>query len=127
MTVMDTELVEDPRVTEADLWKALSDAIADLSAYVYGNDKIDTPLLKAEGLRYLTRLLASGIGMTMEGWDCHYPWLVKFVHAYMQYGIPATDCCYHWAAVHGDGVYRIRGKRKAFRRRDPHRPHRTSC
>ena len=115
MTVMDSELRDDPRVTEADLWKALSDAIAEMSAYVYDNDKIDTALLKAEGLRYLTRLLASGIAMTMEGWDLQYPWLVKFVHAYMQYGIPATDCCYHWAAVHGDGVYRIRGNRGTAR------------
>jgi Protein of unknown function (DUF1214) len=115
MTVMDNEPISDPLVEHAELWKALSDAIAEMSAFVYDNDKIDSPLLRAEGLRYLTRLLTSGILMTLEGWDFDYPWLVNFVNSHIQYGIPATDCCYQWAAVHGDGVYRIRGTRGTAR------------
>jgi hypothetical protein len=115
MTIMDTEVVDDPGVSEATLWRTLGEAIAEMTAYVHDNDKVDTPLLRAEGIRYLSRLLQSGIMMTMEGWDAHYPWLVKFISPYMQYGIPATDCCYHWAAVHGDGIYRIRGKRGTAR------------
>lgn len=115
MTIEQTDTVDDPRIAEGELWQAFSEAVADLSAFVYQNDKVDTPLLRAEGIRYLTRLMQSAIMMTVEGWDFDYPWLIKFISPYMQYGIPATDCCYHTAAVHGDGVYRIRGSRGGAR------------
>jgi hypothetical protein len=76
---------------------------------------VDTPLLRAEGMRYLTRLLWGGIPLTVDAYDYDYPWLVKFVTPYIQFGIPATDCLYQAATVHGDGVYRVTGKRGTAR------------
>ncbi|MGV7694085.1 DUF1214 domain-containing protein, partial [Mycobacterium kansasii] len=79
MTIEQTDTVDDPRIAEGELWQAFSEAVADLSAFVYQNDKVVTPLLRAEGIRYLTRLMQSAIMMTVEGWDFDYPWLIKFI------------------------------------------------
>lgn len=111
MTLMDSDLAHDARVHEPQLWQALTAAVAEMRDIWATDPRVDTPLLEAEGTRYLTRLLAAGIPVTMEAWDFDYPFLVKFLSPHLQFGIPAADCCYHWAAVHGDGVYRIRGKR----------------
>ncbi|MEE3754960.1 DUF1214 domain-containing protein [Mycobacterium intracellulare] len=115
MTIPEIDTADDPRIAHGELWQAFTEAVANLSTFVYQNDKVDGPLLRAEGIRYLTRLMQSAIMMTVEGWDFDYPWLIKFISPYMQYGIPATDCCYHTAAVHGDGVYRIYGSRGSAR------------
>jgi hypothetical protein len=106
---MDFDLTDDPRL--AALWPAVTAAIGDMPTVVDGDPRVNTPLLRAEGMRYLMRLLWGGLQVTGDGWDFEHPWLIKFVTPFIQYGIPATDCLYMVAAVHGDGVYRITGNR----------------
>lgn len=100
-----------PSTISADIWDAFTDAVGELKEIVWSDPRIVDDAAKAEGLRYLTRLVAGAIPMTMEAWNPDYPTLLKFLSTRIQYGIPAADALYQWAAVHGDHVYRIRGAR----------------
>ncbi|MET0987826.1 MAG: DUF1214 domain-containing protein [Steroidobacteraceae bacterium] len=106
---------DEPRLSDGTLWREVARTIEQLQKLVLEDARIDSPLLRAEGMRYLTRLIAGVIPLTMDGWDSDYPTLIKFISPYLQYGIPAADCCYHTAAVHGDHVYRIHGQRGTSR------------
>ncbi len=98
-------------VHNPEIWDAFTRAINELKQFVWDDPRIDDDLARAEGVRYLTRLIAGAIPMTMECWDPDYPSLLKFLSSRIQYGIPAADALYQWAAVHGDHVYRIKGWR----------------
>lgn len=115
-------------VQDGSLWREFAAAVADMEKVVYADPRIDTDDVRAEGLRYLTRILAGGIPMTMETWDADFPQLVKFLSPTIQFGLPAADCLYHWAAVSGGGTYRIHGTRGTSRlfdieTRDGHTAH----
>jgi hypothetical protein len=86
-----------------------AEAITSSAATILDDPQVDTPQLVAEGSRYLTRLIAGGAVVAMESWDAAYPRLVKMLSPTIQYGLPAADCCYLYAAVHGDHTYRITG------------------
>lgn len=100
-----------PDVRTPAIWVAFSKAVEELQCIVWDDPRIDDDLSRAEGVRYLTRLIAGAIPMTMECWNPDYPDLLKFLSSRIQYGLPAADALYHWAAVHGDHVYRIKGTR----------------
>ena len=97
------------------MWQAVSDAIAGLEEAVLNDPQVDDELVAAEGLRYLTRIIAGGIPLTMEGWDHLNPRLIQFLSPIVQFGLPAADCHYDTAAVHGDHTYRITGMRGTAR------------
>ena len=97
------------------IWRTVTSAIGDLGTTVMADRRIDDDLTRAEGLRYLTRILAGGIPLTMEGWDPLYPRLIQFLSPIVQFGLPAADCRYDTAAVHGDHTYRITGTRGTSR------------
>ena len=94
---------------ETSLWGALTDALAEMEALVLDDPRIDDDVVRAEGVRYLTRLLAGGIPMTMECADPDYPQLVQFLSSKIQFGLPAADCRYHWAAVRGGETVAVWG------------------
>ena len=108
-------LHEDPRLNDGTLWREVARTVEALQQLVHDDPRVGDAITRAEGMRYLTRLIAGVIPLTMDGWDADYPELIKFVTPYIQYGIPAADCCYHTAAVHGDHVYRLRGYRGTSR------------
>src|SRR5262245_10632457 len=86
-----------------------------MESIVFDDPRIDDDRVRAEGIRYLARLLAGGIPMTLECADPDYPQLVQFLNSKIQFGLPAADCRYHWAAVKGGETYRIFGKRGSCR------------
>ncbi|MDX1506431.1 MAG: DUF1214 domain-containing protein [Spongiibacter sp.] len=94
-----------------EIWRALGQAISELEGIVWADPRVTDDLTRAEGVRYLTRLIAGAIPMTIECWDVEYPTLFKFLSSRIQYGLPAADALYQWAPVHGDYVYRIKGRR----------------
>ena len=93
----------------SDGWERLVGTIRELSRLVLDDPHVTDDTRRAEGMRYLTRLLAAGIPLTMEAWDPENPQLVQMLSPNVQYGLPAADCLYHWAAVRGGETYRIRG------------------
>ena len=101
-----------PLSTESpELWDALSAAIKQLQGIVWDDPRITDEMARAEGVRYLTRLVAGAIPMTMESWNPEYPSFFTFLSSRIQYGLPAADALYQWAPIHGDYVYRIKGRR----------------
>jgi hypothetical protein len=102
-------------VADPALWREVVRTIGDLESHVWDDPRVADDLTRAEGLRYLTRIVAGGIPMALEAWDPDHPQLVRFLSPTLQFGLPAADCSYLWAAVHGDGVYRIAGRRGTSR------------
>jgi hypothetical protein len=93
------------------LWSELIRAMGELECLVWNDPLIQDELTRAEGLRYLTRLIAGALPMTLDMAPPEHPQLFHFLSTRIHWGLPATDCNYHWAAVHGDHVYRISGDR----------------
>lgn len=97
------------------LWDALTDAVRDLREELSDDPMVADDQVLAEGIRYLTRLIACGIPLTVEAMDPDFPQLVQFLSPQLNMGLPAADCCYHWAAVDGSRSYRITGRRGSAR------------
>ena len=115
MRVTDLNAPTASGVATPELWREMTAAIAAMERIVYEDPRVVDDLAKAEGIRYLTRLIAGGIPLTLEGWDSRHPRLIKFLSSGVQFGLPAADCHYQTAAVHGDHTYRITGVRGSSR------------
>ena len=101
----------DPRVMSGEAWDALCDALKDARRLVLGEGVPDTPRDRAEGFRYLTRFLASGIAVCVEGADADHPAFGCLIAPTRKWGLDAPDCLYLYASVRGDASYRIHGTR----------------
>ncbi|HTZ70827.1 MAG TPA: hypothetical protein VMB71_09280, partial [Acetobacteraceae bacterium] len=66
-----------------------------------------TPLDRAEGLRYLTRLLRLGLEMNLEHADPDFPVLYAASHATAKIGADNPDAIYQNATIDGRNTYRI--------------------
>jgi len=64
---------------------------------------------RAEGYRYLSRVLAAGIRVCMEHDDTVTPDLTRSVEHRMTWGLDNPDCTYRYTRLDGAGVYRITG------------------
>ncbi len=97
------------------IWREVTQVMGELEALVWNDPLVIDDLTRAEGVRYLTRLMASAIPMSIEMWEPDYPQFLTFLNTRIHWGLPATDCHYQWAPVHGDNVYRISGDRGTAR------------
>jgi hypothetical protein len=97
-------------MTLAELLDAVAKAESDV---VSGNLRIDTPLLRAEGIRYLARLFSAGALTQIEAGDPAYPQLVPFVSPWVTWGGTNPDSDYLYATVSPEFTYRLRGRRGA--------------
>lgn len=70
-------------------------------------DEID----RAEGLRYLTRLLRVGLDLTLEFADPRHPALISAQASHFGDGGNTADCVYLHAVIDGRSSYRLRGTR----------------
>jgi hypothetical protein len=64
-----------------------------------------------EGVRFLTRIIATGGLYELENQDPAYPAFSRMVTPWRQWGIPNPDYVYLHAPVHGDYSYRVSGRR----------------
>ncbi len=69
---------------------------------------VDTDVVRAQELRFLTRYLVAGCSLALEA-DPAYPQLVRFADATLGWGINNPDGSYAFAALDGDATYRITG------------------
>jgi len=97
-------------MTLPDIADALVQAEKDVVANV---PRINSALLRAEGARYLARLVSAGTLTQIEGGDPAYPQLVPFVSTWITWGGTNPDSDYFYAALHPDHTYRLRGRRGA--------------
>lgn len=94
---------------DPEIWLTISQEIAALQKWVWEDPLIKDEHTRAEGVRYLTRLIAGALPMTLDTSSVAYPQFFHFLSTRIHYGLPATDCFYVWAPVHGDYTYKIRG------------------
>lgn len=101
----------DPSVISGAAWAHLLDALKGAQRFVLGDAVPASPRDRAEGFRYLTRLLAAGITVCVEHADPDYPSFGRMVDHTMKWGLDCPDCLYLYATVRGDAQYRIWGNR----------------
>jgi hypothetical protein len=85
--------------------QSLSNAGRDILASAAGAD----PLSQAEGLRYLTRLLRSGIAKFVEYSDPKDPYLANVYDDHLKWGLDNPDSQYAMAYLDGTRTYEISG------------------
>ncbi len=101
----------DPSVLSGAAWDALCDALRDAGRLVLGEGAPAGARDRAEGFRYLTRFLASGIAVCVEHADPDQPEFCRMIEASAKWGLDMPDCLYLFAPVRGDAAYRVHGER----------------
>jgi hypothetical protein len=101
--------------TDPTLWLQMTKAMEDLKKWVWQDPLIKDDHTRAEGVRYLTRLIAGAMPMTMDTSSPEFPQFFHFLTTRIHWGLPATDCYYVWAPVHGDYTYKIYGNKGTAR------------
>jgi len=97
------------------IWLQIIKTMEDLKQWVWQDPLIKDDHTRAEGVRYLTRLIAGALPMTMDTSSPEFPQFLHFLTTRIHYGLPATDCYYMWAPVHGDYTYKISGPKGTAR------------
>jgi hypothetical protein len=98
-------------IMSGDAWDQLLETLRGASRLVLGPDVPDDARHRAEGFRYLMRLLAAGLVTCVEFADADYPEFGRMVDPAMKWGLDCPDCLYLYATVRGDATYRIYGNR----------------
>jgi hypothetical protein len=101
----------DPRIAKGDAWRRFCDQLLRSQDLVLGEGVPDSPQMRAEGFRYLTRFLEAGIRSCVSHADPDYPIFGRMIEYTMTWGLDAPDCLYVYAPLRGDASYRIRGRR----------------
>lgn len=92
-------------------WESFCSALRAAEGIVTAQGAPDTPRDRAEGYRYLTRLLAAGIGQCVAHADPDHPVFGRMIDYTMPWGLDNPDTLYLYAPVRGGTSYRIWGSR----------------
>ena len=95
--------------------KLVSAIQAQIEEVVFKDSRIDNNLLRAEALRYFTRVFGAGLVSQLEAHDPSYPSFIKILSPWLNWGYPNPDGTYTFSAIHGDYDYRIFGTRGSAR------------
>jgi hypothetical protein len=96
----------------AALWGAFCDRLREAGEMIMHRATAPkTPLDRAEGLRYLTRLLRLGLEINLEHADPDFPVFYSASHATAKIGADNPDAIYLNATISGANSYRITGTR----------------
>lgn len=97
------------KVVSGQAWSEFCRALEQAGEVVLGPTAPDTPLDRAEGYRYLTRLLREMLYSTIENADPDFPRLHELDR--VKLGADNPDNVYLSANIRGDRTYRITGTR----------------
>ncbi|MCA9512046.1 MAG: DUF1214 domain-containing protein [Myxococcota bacterium] len=92
-------------------WDAFCDQIKAAGKTILAENQPDSPLDRAEGFRYLTRLVRTSLESFIEYADPMAPVLTRPVHETAKIGADNPDNYYQHATISGAFEYRIRGVR----------------
>lgn len=101
----------DDRLLSPDVWRAFCRRLEAAGEIVTGMEAAANPLDRAEGYRYLTRLLRIALDMQLEHADPDFPAFYAASHETAKIGADNPDNIYMNATVSGARSYRIRGTR----------------
>ena len=99
------------RVVDGTTWHELCDALKSAGDAVLAPDQPSDPLTRAEGLRFLSRLLRAALQTFVEHNDPSAPVLARNVNETTKMGADNPDIAYFNAAISGAYQYRILGRR----------------
>jgi hypothetical protein len=97
--------------TEADAWDEFCDALKHAGAQVLRPEAPASELDRAEGFRYLSRLLRLGLEMHLEYADPDFPGFFAPSHETAKIGADNPDNLYLMARLNGRHEYLVRGER----------------
>jgi len=105
-------MADDPidKVVSAAAWSEFCDLLKKAGDVVLREDLETSPFDRAEGLRYLTRLLRAGFVSFAEHTGPRHP-VFRAMPDLVKMGLDNPDNYYVSASVNGQHTYRIRGKR----------------
>ena len=92
-------------------WERYCDAIKLAGLAIQRDSAPSDPLTRAEGFRYLSRLVRAGLEAFVERSDPRAPVLFSPVHETVKMGADNPDNRYEWASISGEHEYRISGSR----------------
>jgi hypothetical protein len=99
------------RMLDGSTWEEFCDTLKAAGSVVLGEGTPSDPLNRAEGWRYLTRLLRAALETFVENADPHAPELVRTAHETVKMGNDNPDNYYQSAPISGKCAYRISGTR----------------
>ena len=100
----------DQKVASGQSWEEFCDSLKLLGQQITRADTPDDSFNRAEGFRYLTRLLRNTLESVVEGGGPEYPVMRKLGYM-VKLGADNPDNIYQGGSIHGDYEYRIRGRR----------------
>ena len=98
------------RVISGESWRQFCDRLKAAGDPIFASDSPSDALNRAEGTRYLTRLVRAALETFVEFKDPVAPTLRRTVHETIKMGADNPDNWYENAPVHGDYEYRLTGK-----------------
>jgi len=110
MTAPETDTLAQQLHT-GELWHRFCEELKTAGDLVMETGVPDDPLTRAEGYRYLTRLLRAGLDSFVESADPRYPRFFQLANETIKIGNDNPDNIYHNANLDGRLDYRIRGNR----------------
>lgn len=96
-------------VTSGEIWAQFVDAIRRAGEVVTAPGVPSSPMDRAEGYRYLTRLVNAALTMFVEFSDREYPEFGRLMDTSIKWGLDNVDCLYSKCSLRGDATYRVRG------------------
>src|SRR2546428_12043263 len=100
----------DGDVVSGKTWDGFCDALKRAGQQVLRPETPSSPLDRAEGLRYLTRLLRIGLEMHLEFADADFPGFLAPSHETGKIGADNPDNLYLMGRLSGRNEYVIRGE-----------------
>lgn len=98
------------RVIDGRAWEEFCDSLKAAGGSVLGFDSPNDPFTRAEGFRYLSRLIRAGLENFVEGGDTSAPVLRRLVHETVKMGNDNPDFYYRNTVLDGRRRYRLHGK-----------------
>jgi len=99
------------RLADGSAWRDFCRSLEQAGEAIFREGTPRDSLHRAEGLRYLTRLLRAGLESHVESCDPRYPRFFQLSNETLKIGNDNPDNVYHNANVSGAYEYRIRGHR----------------
>lgn len=96
-------------VLSGEIWQEFAEAIRRAGEVVTAPHAPASPMDRAEGYRYLTRLLNAALTMYVEFSDPDYPEFGRLMDTSIKWGLDNVDCLYSKCSIRGDATYRVRG------------------
>src|SRR5262245_33833394 len=107
--------MSDQRVVDGSAWNDFCDMLKLSGQVILRDSGPRDPFTRAEGFRYLSRLVRAGLEAFVEYADPRAPVLRRMVHETVKMGADNPDNWYENAAISGEYEYRISGNRGTVR------------